>query len=197
MATRYIIDCANSTDKSYYFCVYQTFPRSPGLRSVAWQVRGIPPKGQAPSTADVEWDMVYGVSILNWHKYTGEQIVTAQLGKTYEVVMIEGTIPAINPIPILSTETDSGLIGFKNNTNKPLDMGFTIDGSLIAVQNVCGGETIFFDVHPTYYVACYRSLQKGQLVDSVVALSPVEVKYEDGYTYCEVEAAISNGTYTV
>ena len=142
--------------------------------------------------------MTYGVSIVNWHKYngtyTGEQIVTAQLGKTYEVVLTEGTIPAINSIPIC-TETDSGLIGFKNNTNRPLDMGFTIDGSLIAVQNVCGGETIFFDVHPTYYVACYRSLQRGQLVDSVVALSPVEVKYEDGYTYCEVEAAISNGTY--
>ena len=126
MATRYIIDCANSTDKSYYFCVYQTFPRSPGLRSVAWQVRGVPPKGQTPSTADVEWDMTYGVSFVNWHKYngtyTGEQIVTAQLGKTYEVVLTEGTIPAINPIPI-STETDSGLIGFKNNTNRPLDKG--------------------------------------------------------------------------
>ena len=32
-------------------------------------------------------------------------------------------------------------------------------------------------------------------MDSVVTLSPVEVKYEDGYTYCEVEAAIWNGMY--
>ncbi len=195
MAANYHITCVNSTDKGNHFGVYQTYPNSPGLKSVAWKVRGVPPKGQIPSTADIDWTLKYGVSIAKWEPngktYTGQQIANAELGKAYQVVMTEGDIPTIVQIPDKGTE--AGLIQFKNNTNEPLDMGFTMDGSLISVQNVDGGATINFEVHPVYYVACYRNIREGQLVDSDIEIGPVEVKYEDGYTKCSVEAAVQAG----
>ena len=197
MSANYQIKCVNSTDKSYFFGVYQTFPQSPGLRSVAWQVRGVPPKGQVSSTSDIDWSMLYGVSIADWDKdgktYTGRQIVTAELGKAYEVQMTQDTIPTVNPNSIGSTSP--GLINFKNSTSTVLDMGFTIGGGLVAVQSVAGGETIIFDVHPTYYVACFRNIRKGQLVDSGIVLTPVKVQYPHGYTKCEVVASNDGGTY--
>ena len=197
MSTNYQIKCLNSTDKSYFFGVYQTFPQSPGLRSVAWQVRGLPPKGDFPSTADIDWSLSYGVSIADWDKdgktYTGQQIVDAELGKSYQVKMTQGTIPAIDRNPTGSTSP--GIINFTNTTPKVLNMGFTIAGNLVAVQSVSGGETIMFDVHPTYYVACYRNIKRGQLVDSGIELKPVKVEYQDEYTKCKVEAAIVDGIY--
>ncbi len=201
MDESYRITCVNSSDKSYHFGVYQAFPNSPGLRSVAWKVRGVPPKGLVPSTADIDWTLTYGVSIAKWEPngkaYTGQQIANAVLGKVYRVVMTEGDIPAIDPTP--RGNTSEGVIQFKNNTDKPLAMGFTVDGSLItgSVQDVAGGESINFDVHPcpVYYVACYRSIEEGQVVDSGIEIGPVQVKYEEGNTKCSVEAAIVAGMH--
>lgn len=199
MSTNYHITCINSTDKSYHFGVYQTFPNSPGLKSIAWQVRGVPPKGQVPSTSDIDWNLMYGVSIANWdangQKYTGKQVVGAELGKAYKVIMTEGNIPTIHPIPIGTTSP--GQIKFTNDTTQNLDMGFTLSSDLITVQNVSGGETIFYEVHPTYYVACYRNIKQGQLVDSGIEIGPVEVKFQDGYSKCDVEAAIVDGKYVL
>lgn len=198
MSTCYHITCKNSTDESYHFGVYQTFPSSPGLKSVAWQVRGVPPKGELASTADIDWTMMYGISIAKWdsdgQKYTGKQVVSAELGKVYEVIITQGDIPTIHPIP--TGTTSPGLIKFKNNTDRKLDMGFTLSGELVTVQpSVYGGQTINYEVHPTYYVACYRDIERGQLVDSGLEIGPVEVKYQDGYSKCDVEAAIVDGKY--
>ena len=197
MATVYNIKCINNTKESYFFGVYQEFPESPGLKSVAWQVRGVPPAGSIPSTSDITWTMTYGVSVANWDPngktYTGQQIVNAQLGKVYEVKMTELAIPTINPIPVGNTDPEQ--IELKNETSQKLDLGFTVDNSLMAVQSVHGGEGINFVVHPTYYVATYRSIQQGQLVDSGIQLGPVEVKYENGYTKAEVLATVVAGKY--
>lgn len=197
MSSHYHITCINSTDQSYHFGVYQTFPNSPGLKSVAWQVRGVPRKGEVPSTGDIDWMMIYGVSIAKWDsdgkKYTGKQMVSAELGKAYQVKMTQGDIPTILP----NGTTSPGLIKFKNSTTHKLDMGFTLGGELITVQNVSGGQTINYEVHPTYYVACYRDIERGQLVDSGVEIGPVEIKYPNGYSKCDVEAAIVGGKYVL
>ena len=197
MGTRYHITCVNSTDKTYFFGVYQDFPDSPGLQSIAWQVRGVPPKGSSPSTSSIDWTIQYGVSVANWDangkSYTGQQIVDAELGFSYRVYLTQGEVPTIDPIP--TGTTADGQIKFLNDTNKALDLGFTLDGRLIAVQNVSGGETINYVVHPTYYVACYRDIKQGQFVDTGVQLGPVTVAYGNGYAKCEVEAAVDGGRY--
>ena len=91
--------------------------------------------------------------------------------------------------------TDPEQIKLKNETSQKLDLGFTVDNSLMAVQSVHGGEGINFVVHPTYHVATYRSIQQGQLVDSGIQLGPVEVKCENGYTKAEVMATVVAGRY--
>ena len=202
MNSSYTIHMLNNTDDNYFFAVYQTFPSSPGLKSLAWQIRRLPKRGSQPTCSDVTWFMNYGIAITNWdanlNGYTGEQYQDADLGQKYQVVS-NGSFPTIDPTPI-GTTGNSGEIAFTNNTQSPnatdLSMGFTINSNLVCSQEgVHANESVLFDVHPTYYVACYRSIQLGQLVDSDVVLGPVEVKFRDGNTVMNVEAFIDGGEY--
>ena len=190
----YSILCLNNTDENYYFAVYQDFPMSPGLKSLAWQVRRLPKKGSRPSHNLISWTLRYGISIANWDtnedKFTGDQMQDADLGKKYQVVSV-GEFPNIDPNPIGSSK--QGQITFVNNTKgqnaEVLDMGFTVGGNIVACQNgVHPNEGVLFDVHPTYYVALYRNKVLGQLVDSGIVLGPVEVKFDEGVTKMKVEA---------
>ena len=176
----------NATDQPWHFGVYQKNPESPGLTSVAWQVRGVPPiEGSLPSSAEVNWTLNYGICIADFDKdingYTGKQFAPANLGNVYKVITLDG-IPSINTKPITVGMEDQ--IAVKNQTGPPaqtVTMGFTVGNNIIAVQpDVGGSEQTMYRVHPTYYIACYHNIILGQLVDSGVAIGPVEVKYEAG-----------------
>jgi hypothetical protein len=195
MATTYNVHFVNNTKEAYHFAIYQKYPEAPGLKSVAFQVRGVPANGKADAT----WNMTFGTAITdfdpNGKNWTGQQIQNAQLGKQYEIKMVEGDIPTIDANPTGSAS--NGIILLRNATNRSLNVGFTIDRSLIAVQEVHGGETSEYYVHPTYYVAVYRNIKKGSMVDSGVVIGPVELKFADGYTSYSVEAAIDGGQYVL
>ena len=178
----------NSTDEPWYFGVYQKYPESPGLNSVAWQVRRVPPiAGSLPSAAEVNWTLNYGVCMADFDKdikgYTGGKLQESSSLRqtsgryTREVISLDG-IPNIDTKPIGVGTAD------QNQTEppaQPVTMGFTASNSMIGVQDdVAGNEETIFRVHPTYYVACYRNIVVGQLVDSGVAIGPVKVKYEAG-----------------
>ena len=63
----------------------------------------------------------------------------------------------------------------------PLTMGFTVSNNLIAVEKEVGGQqSTIFRVHPSYYVACYRNIVLGQLVDEGVTIGPFELEYKGG-----------------
>ena len=197
----YTINFVNDTDEAYFFAVYQDFPSSPGLRSVAWQVRRLPERGSVPSTNRVSWTMSYGISIANWDadqkEFTGSQQQHAELDNSYEVIS-NGEFPSINPESTGITE--KGQIMFLNNTKPPnamdLDMGFTVANNIVAVQpKVHSRETTIFDVHPSYYVALYRNIKLGQLVDSGVVVGPVDVIFRDGVATKTVTAYMSSGQY--
>lgn len=200
--TNYQIDFENSTDENYYFAVYQKLPESAGLMSLAWQVRRVPKQiGNQPSTSTVTWTMNYGIAIADWDKdhkkFTGSQTAPATLGNEYEVIS-QGPFPNINRQPVGTT--DPGQIVFKNNTKQPnamnLAMGLMVGDNLAVVQEVVhANESVNFDVHPTYYVACYRSIELGDLVDSDVQLGPVKVEFENGETTMKVVAYIDAGVY--
>ena len=195
MSEAYEVTFLNDSDTSYHFALYQLFPKSPGLNSVAWKVRDIPPKGVIPSSAVVNWTMKYGVSIANWNPngavYTGSQVVAAELGKMYHVILTDGDIPAIQSDPI--GDTQPGYITLVNDTNIALEMGATIDGTIVAVQTVDGGERMNFETVPTFYAACFRSIKVGQSVSSGIALNPVQIRFENGYTKCVVTTALNKG----
>ena len=115
------------------------------------------------------------------------------MGKQYHVVFESTNVPSIDPKPI-GPAGEPNQIELLNNTNVPLGLGFTLSGDLLVVQeNVQGNEAAQFNVHPTYYIALFRSIKKGQMVDSAVVIGPVVLQYKDGYTAAEVSVVIDNG----
>ena len=194
MATSYTLRFVNSTQNPYHFAVYQKYPNSPGLDSVAWQVRGLGPG----ATNRVDWTLDYQVAIADWDanagQFCGSQILSATLGQVYEVTTVQGDIPVINPTPIESTEP--GLIKLRNNTHpaQTLTMGFAIGNQLVAAEKgVDAGESVEFSVHPTYYIACFRDIKQGQLVSEGIKVGPVMVEFQHEFTDYTVEAATVAG----
>ena len=193
-AVEYQVQLVNSTDQAYHFAIYQKYPDSPGLQSVAWKIERL---GHSAEET-VSWKLHYSVAITNWdaknNAYKGKQMRPAELKKTYEVKLADGDIPDINDTPI--GEAADGHVKLANNTRETLKMGFGIDGSLIVVQDdVRPGAASEFYVHPTYYVACYRQIKHGQMVDAGVQLDPVELQFKDGYTTYKVEAVDDAGVH--
>ena len=190
--TSYEIQFKNNSTSAYHFGVYQDYPTSPGLKSVVWQVRGLPSR----STNKVDWKMDYQVAIADWDQneqsYSGQQIVDAQQGNAYQVTIQEGDIPAIDPSPS-SAPTSKDQIKLLNATSRELDMGFAVDGNLIAVTSARGNQTANFIIHPTYYVALYRSVKLGNLVDSGLEVGPVKVEFTNGNTKAVVECISQGG----
>ena len=194
MAKTYSVQFKNSTENAYHFAIYQKYPNSPGLESVAWQVRGLPPR----STNRVDWTLDYQVAIADWDsnasQYSGGQMVPAELGQSFQVVTLESDIPNINQNP--TGPAGKGLIKLKNNTipAKMVTMGFAINHKLVAAQkDVAAGEIVEFKVHPKYYVACYRAIEEGQLVSDGVELQPVTLEFQNDYTNYTVEAVSDAG----
>ena len=194
MAKTYTVQFKNSTENPYHFAIYQKYPNSPGLESIAWQVRGLAPS----ATNRVDWTLDYQVAIADWDsnasQYSGGQMIPAKLGQSYEVVTLESDIPSINPNP--TAPTGKEFIKLKNNTHPPkkVTMGFAINHKLIAAQkDVAAGEIVEFKVHPKYYIACYRAIEEGQLVSEGVMLQPVTLEFQNDYTDYTVEAVSDAG----
>ena len=194
MATNYTVRFKNSTQNAYHFGIYQKFPESPGLDSIAWQVRGLGPG----ATNRADWAMDYDIAIADWdaneNKYSGTQFKPAQLGQVYSVITVQGDIPTIQPTP--TGTTSPGLIKLMNNTDpaQPVTMGFAVSGKLIAAERgVSAGATTIFSVHPTYYVARYRNIEEGQLASAGISVGPVKLAFENEYTDYTVEAAVEEG----
>ena len=198
MAEHYTMKFVNATDNQFFFGVYQKYPHSPGLKSIAWQVRGVPPAGAIPSTAQVDWDMLYGVAITDFDaechdSYTGQQVKNADLGSKYKVVMVQD-IPDI--------EDDTGSVGtsqitLTNRTHLKMDLGFALGNSLVTSEEGGGGESANFEVHSTYYVALFHNIKEGQLVSSDIFAGPVEVSFQNGYKIATIEAVQTADTYKI
>ena len=194
-ATSYEIQFKNNSNKTYHFGVYQKYPNAPGLRSVVWQVRGLGPN----STNKVTWQMNYGVAISDWdhndESYSGLQIVPAELGKAYEVTMVQTSIPVINTTPVDTDghSTSPDQIKLNNNTSQKFNLGFAVDGNLIAVTPSCGNQWADFIVHPSYYVTLYRDVKIGGLVDNSLHVGPVRIEFKDGNRTALVECVTDCG----
>ena len=198
MATSYTVRFKNSTKNAYHFAIYQKYPNSPGLNSVAWQVRGL----ASGATNRVDWTLDYQVAIADWdadnQQYSGSQLKPASLGQVYDVKTTQGDIPDINPKPIETTA--AGLIKLQNNTKpaQAVTMGFAIGQKLVAVENrVQAGEAAEFVVHPQYYIACFRDIKQGQLVSEGIQLGPVTLEFQNEFTDYTVEATSDAGRITL
>jgi hypothetical protein len=187
MATKFRVHFDNKTDMVLYFVIYEK------EASVAFQVCGVPPA----ATADATWKMNFGTALTHFDqddsRWTGQPIRDAELGQQYKIEPLNGGIPSINPSPV-GPATD-GSIQLKNTCNRDLNVGFTIDGSLVVVQDLLASDTITYRVQPTYCVAVYHNIKKGSLVDSGVFLGPVKLEFVDGWTMYTVKAIKDGDDY--
>ena len=188
----YNLKFVNSSNDWWHFGVYQTFPDAPGLESIVWRENGLPTGSQA----EIHWNMDYGVSITNFDgaNVSAVQTISAQLGETYQVVIKDG-ITGIDSTPIAAGGPPD-IVSLKNNTTpaKAIDMGFALNGSIIAAQKAVGGQqSSNYQVHPKYYVALFRNVQVGDLVTSDVTVAPIMVEYTQGNTHATVTAYIDAG----
>ena len=199
--TVYEIECVNSTEESYHFVCYVAHPFE-RVDTVAWQVVGVPRKGAIPSRSRLLWRLECGVAIAFWdktdEKYCVCQTIDARPGIIYEVAMSEEGCD----IPVLSEskrKAAPGMLWLMNATKEPLDLGFTISGKLVVVERVMGGEVFMYNMPYAYWVLCVRnrSMKEGQVLNTSMALGPVEVQFDNGYTKCKVEASNDSGKYTL
>ena len=193
----YEIECINSTEESYHFVIYVAYPFH-RMDTVAWQVVGVPCKGDFPSRSRLSWSLEYGVAIANWNKneeqYSVGHSIDAQPGIVYEVSTTEEDILVITQT---MRKAVAGMLWLMNATNRPLLLGFTIGGKLVVVERVVGGETFMYKMPSTYWVLCIRNrpMKEGQVLDTSLALDPVSVQFGNGYTKCKVEASNNNGQH--
>ena len=193
MATTYYLKFVNQTNNWWHFGVYQKFPKAAGLDSVVWREEGVPTNG----VAEINWSEDYGVAITNFDgkNVTAKQNVDAKLGSVYNVVTKDDII-GIEAAPI-STNKPCDIIALANNTNPatPVNMGFTVNGSIIAYHsNVGGRQSSNYQVHSKHYVALFRDVKVGDLVTYDVSMvDPVEVDYSHGNTRATVTAYIDAG----
>ena len=196
--SKYEIHFENGTDSAYHFGVYQDCPTSPELKSVVWQVRRLPPH----SANKVTWSMNYGVAIVDWDEndgdYSGLQIVPAQLGNTYQVIVQNRDIPAIDPNPVsagYSTSENRDQIKLFNKTPQNVKIGFAINGSLIARTESGRVQRAHYTMssQPTFYVALYHYVKHGDLADRNIQVEPVKIEFTDGNTKALVKCHTENG----
>ena len=152
----------NSTDRPWYFGVYQLYPEHLGLTSVAWQVCGLPPSlGNIPTTGHIRWNMDFGICIAEFdgyeHKYTGIQYAPATLNHIYEIISLDD-IPSISTTATRSGKKD---LVVKNRTDEPaasLSLGFTQSGKIAAIANdVRGDQEAEYSFQPIYIPCCLLS----------------------------------------
>ena len=195
MSAAYKVQFYNKSGNPYHMAVYKKFPAS--IVSVAWQVRGIPPKS-GPS--NVDFSLNYSVSLSNWDPdngtFTGFKTIPAELGSNYEAYLNQG-VPDIRPSPagaltqkefskmkaqLLSVE-DQVMVA--NNTNQPVTISFGIDEKVAGgLSDVNGGEQAIFDSTPVYYVSAYRQIKEGQDLKMGIRVGdPVELQFNESNTY--------------
>ena len=196
---QYSMTIQNASTNPWHLAIYQSFPESPGLSSVAWQIVQLPAQnvGTPPPQGTATWTMSYGTSIADFDQvngvYTGQAYANANLGNKYQVITVDN-IPTIKPNPVGQTTKDQIILTNGTSPATAVTMGFTLSNNIVtAEQNVGGNQSTIFRVHPTYYVAGYRSIKFGQLVDEGVSIPPIEVKYEDGVFEHQVQVVEDAG----
>jgi len=66
------------------------------------------------------------------------------------------------------------------------------------VPDVEGGDTEVFTITPTYWVAVYHNLQKGEVISSVgVVATPIKLQFASGQTTATVTLGQDGNRYTL
>jgi hypothetical protein len=180
-STVYTLDFINDTPDTWVFSVYQTLPESPGLKSLSWKQTTIPRGGES----GVQWTVDYLVSILNYRQIGGKGVYRASqklgtsLGQAWDAVFDAGTQQLVEA----GNAPTKGQVIINNKSGQLADLGIGMDGDVALVQaGVYAGAGANFEVEPTYWVAMYKDIVKGEVISGAQVAGPIKVKFLNGAT---------------
>lgn len=191
-STIYTLDFINDTPDTWVFSVYQTLPDSPGLKSLSWKQTTIPRGGES----GVEWTIDYLVSILNYRQIGGKGVYRAaqklgtSLGQAWDAVFQAGTQQLLEA----GNAPTKGQVVINNKSGELADLGIGMDGDVALVQpGVYSGAGANFEVEPTYWVAMYKDIVKGEVISGAQVAGPIKVKFLNGATSITYRAWTEGG----
>jgi hypothetical protein len=171
--------------------VYQKFPDSIGLDSVAWKLTTVPRSG----SSGVTWKVDYNVALASYRQtkplgvYYGKQVLGAKLGQEWEIKYQDGC-QQLFAIGELSPDLADHIV-IHNNSGLQANPGIGMNGTGSAFKrNVLGKATAQFKVTPTYYVGLFRDVILGEVISSNVEVGPVELKFSKGANVANIQACL-------
>lgn len=179
--TVYSLDFVNDTANTWTFSVFQTLPISPGLKSVSWKQTTVPRGGES----GVQWTVNYLVAVLNYRQsggkgvYKASQKLGTSLGQAWNAVYEDGTQQLVEA----GNAPSKGQVIINNQSGQLADLGIGMDGDVALVQPaVFSGAAANFEVEPTYWVAMYKDIVKGEVISGAQVAGPLQVKFLNGAT---------------
>ena len=193
--TMYTIQFLNTTDTDYCFFVYQKYPNSSGLQSVAWKVKKLPKQWESRDA--VQWTMEYGLATTFQlgDVFNTKQFKDVQLSSFWQLAPDSNGDTSLQPMTAPPGKKVPDEVMLTNSMGKNETAGFTLSDNLISVKTFNEGESAQFVVNKTYYVGLFRDIQVGQLLSSDIINNSVAVEFPDDFTVATVTAFNDGGTY--
>ena len=178
--TIYNIDFRNDTPRTWTLCVYQTLPDSAGLDSVSWKQSAAAQGGET----GVQWEINYMACLANYKQMQGKgvyksaQKLETELGKEWDIVYDQN----VQQLQSKGSTTPGQLL-ISNNSGALANPGIGMDGDIALVKrDVYSNNSAQFVVKPTYWVALYTDLTKGEVISGNQVHGPLKVQFTGGKT---------------
>lgn len=191
--TTYTVNFANETPDKWTMCVYQELPGSTGLDSVAWKQTTVPTQGES----GVQWSIQYLACLANYQQtggrgvYKASQKLGTDLGKKWKCIYNEN----VQELQSDGTTTDGQLL-ILNESLKLANLGIGMDGDISLVKkSVYSGNSAQFTVKPTYYVALFKDLTKGEVISGNQIHGPLKIVFDGGQETKDYVAKIEGQTF--
>lgn len=191
--TTYTVNFANETPDKWTLCVYQELPESPGLDSVAWKQTTVPTQGES----GVQWTIQYLACLADYRQtggkgvYKASQKLGTNLGQKWKCIYNED-------VQELQTDgsTTAGQLLIANQSLRLANLGIGMDGDISLVKkDVYSGNNAQFTVKPTYYVALFKNLTKGEVISGNQIHGPLQVVFDGGQETKDYVARIEGETF--
>lgn len=185
----YYVNFENDSDRTWTMAIYQKFPDSPGLDTVAWKLTSVPQQG----FSGVTWNVSYNAALAAYHQikplgvYTASQALEARLGTEWDIVFDEG-VQQLNYVGTLPENLgDHILINNRSGLTANPGVGMAGVGSAFK-RDVLDNASAQFKVTPVYYAALFRDVQLGEVISSNIEVGPVKLTFNAGANVANIRA---------
>ncbi len=187
----YFVNFSNETDRTWSMALYQTFPASIGLDSVAWKLTTVPRSG----ASGVHWEVKYDVVLADYRQtrplgmYFGKQILPASPGTEWEIKYEEGC-QQLYKIGNLASDLGDHVV-IHNRSGLMAHPGVGMDGNAaVFKRDILSNAAAQFKVTPTYRAGLFRDVELGEVISSNVEVGPIKIKFSSGANVADLTATL-------